>query len=205
MTLTTITATNLPTLGAALGGGFFSGQFQLAGERFALIRAPKALGFHAPVRWGEAGILIPSADSVVDGLANTRALAEAGNELGTWALGLSIAGHEDWYIGSRDETELVYRAFKPTAQDNWCSFRDGDNPSSLPPGYPYTAQHPAQSPLAIFQEGGEEALEATYYHTSTQDGPDGAWIQDFDGGGRDGGRKDGARPAFAVRRIKVTP
>ncbi|WP_437881059.1 DUF1566 domain-containing protein [Pseudomonas sp. LRF_L74] len=203
--ITTIAAAQLPTIGAALGVGFFAGQFQIAGERFALIRAPKAQGFHAPVRWGEAGILIPGADSVVDGLANTRALAEAGSELGTWALSLSIDGYEDWYLGSRDENELIYRAFKPTAQENWCSFRDGDNPSSLPPGYPYTAEHPAQTPLAAFQEGGEEALEATYYHTSTQDGPRYAWIQSFGGGPQTDGHKGSARPAFAVRRIKVTP
>ncbi|MBW5451620.1 hypothetical protein GRF21_10955 [Pseudomonas aeruginosa] len=100
---------------------------------------------------------------------------------------------------------MIYRVCKPTTDENWCSFRDGDNPSSLPPGYPYTAVAPGQSPIAIFQDGGEEALEARSYWTSTQDGPTIAWIQTFDGGGQSTDAKDTARPAFAVRRIKVTP
>ena len=201
-----LTITAIPTvLGTPFGGGFYVGQFQDEGERFALIRAPKALGFHTPTRWGEAGILIPGANSFSNGLANTRAMAEAGCELGAWALSLTIDGHEDWYLGARDENELVYRVCKPTAQENWCSFRDGDNPSSLPPGYPYTEESPAQSPIALFQEGGEEALEGRGYWSSTQDGPYGAWLQTFDDGYQLLGRKDLARPAFAVRRIKVTP
>ncbi|HEP9216693.1 TPA: hypothetical protein VDV30_004212 [Pseudomonas aeruginosa] len=100
---------------------------------------------------------------------------------------------------------MIYRVCKPTTDENWCSFRDGDNPSSLPPGYPYTAVAPGQSPIAIFQDGGEEALEACSYWTSTQDGPYSAWIQNFDVGHQHFGGKDNARPAFAVRRIKVTP
>ncbi|MDN6872914.1 DUF1566 domain-containing protein [Pseudomonas citronellolis] len=201
-----LTITAIPTvLGTPFGGGFYVGQFQDEGERFALIRAPKALGFHAPTRWSEAGILIPGANSFSNGLANTRAMAEAGCELGAWALSLTIDGHEDWYLGARDENELVYRVCKPTAQENWCSFRDGDNPSSLPPGYPYTAESPVQSPIEIFQEGGEEALEARGYWTSTLHGPYNAWVQDFGGGTQDGDHKGHARPAFAVRRIKVTP
>ncbi|HCF7273603.1 TPA: hypothetical protein NIJ86_004152 [Pseudomonas aeruginosa] len=100
---------------------------------------------------------------------------------------------------------MIYRVCKPTTDENWCSFRDGDNPSSLPPGYPYTAVAPGQSPIAIFQDGGEEALEARSYWTSTPHGPDGAWIQGFDDGTQYDVAKGSARPAFAVRRIKVTP
>ena len=201
-----LTSISLPTvLGTPFEGGFYMGQYLINAERYALIRAPKALGFHAPIHWGERGLLIPGADSFVDGLANTLAMAEAGSELAAWALGLSIGGHNDWYLGARDENEVVYRVCKPTAEENWCSFRDGDNPSSLPPGYPYTALAPGQSPIAIFQEDGEEALEARSYWTSTQCGPNYAWFQLFDVGGQDFGGKDHARPAFAVRRIKVTP
>ncbi|MDG9928499.1 MULTISPECIES: DUF1566 domain-containing protein [unclassified Pseudomonas] len=203
--ITTINAAQVPALRSPLGGGFFMGLFGLQGKTFALVRAPKAQGFHAETRWGEAGIVIPGAASCVDGLANTRAMAEAGYALGAWALGLSIDGSEDWYLGARDEIELVYRACKPTAEENWCSFRDGDNPSSLPPGYLYTPSEPAQSPDAAFQEGGEEALEACGYWSSTQGGPFLAWVQAFVGGLQTTCHKGYARPAFAVRRIEVTP
>ncbi|HCL4243145.1 TPA: hypothetical protein N2C49_003051 [Pseudomonas aeruginosa] len=100
---------------------------------------------------------------------------------------------------------MIYRVCKPTTDENWCSFRDGDNPSSLPPGYPYTAVAPVQSPIAIFQDGGEEALEARSYWTSTQYGPNLAWVQNFVDGHQCYDGNAGARPAFAVRRIKVTP
>ncbi|WP_430318175.1 DUF1566 domain-containing protein [Pseudomonas nitroreducens] len=201
-----LTSIALPTvLGTPFEGGFYMGQYLINAERYALIRAPKALGFHDPIQWGERGLLIPGAASFVDGLANTRAMAEAGSELAAWALELSIGGHNDWYLGARDENEVVYRICKPTTDENWCSFRDGDNPSSLPPGYPYTALAPGQSHIAIFQEGGEEALEARGYWTSTQYGPYYAWIQDFVDGGQGYDVKYFARPAFAVRRIKVTP
>lgn len=201
-----LTSIAIPTvLGTPFEGGFYMGQYLINAERYALIRAPKALGFHAPIHWGKRGLLFPGADSFVDGLANTRAMAEAGSELAAWALDLSIGGHNDWYLGARDENEVVYRICKPTTEENWCSFRDGDNPSSLPPGYPYTALAPGQSPIAIFQEGGEEALEGRSYWTSTQYGPNGAWIQFFVDGYQYYDDKDYARPAFAVRRIKVTP
>lgn len=203
---TIIKASDLPsTIGTPFESGFYMGLYQIQGDMQALIRAPKAQGFHAPIRWGEAGILIPGADSFVDGLTNTRAMAEAGSKLAAWALELNIGGHTDWFIGSRDENELVYRACKPTAQENWCSFRDGDNPSSLPPGYPYTANLPAQSPIAMFQDDEDEALEPTSYWCSTQHGPTYAWFQVFGDGVQNSARKGPARPAFAVRRINVTP
>ena len=98
----TINANELPAIGSPLEGGFYMGLFGLQGKTFALIRAQKASGFHAPAPWGKYGTLIQGAGSFADGQANTRAMAEAGFQLAIWALGLSIAGHEDWYLGSRD-------------------------------------------------------------------------------------------------------
>ncbi|MGN7007221.1 DUF1566 domain-containing protein, partial [Neisseria sp. P0008.S004] len=86
------------------------------------------------------------------------AMKDAGNNAAEWALQLNIAGHTDWYLPSRDELELCYRNLKPTDENNWASFRDGDNPSSLPTGYPYTEQSPQQTSATAFQGGGSEAF-----------------------------------------------
>ncbi|MDP2746163.1 DUF1566 domain-containing protein [Pseudomonas sp.] len=203
--MNTIAKNSLPAIGSPLAGGFYMGLYLLDGLLQALIRAPAANGFNAPLPWGARGTKIEGAGSFNDGLANTRAMAEAGCAHANWALGLSIDGHQDWFIPARDEAEIVYRVCKPTAQENWCSFRDGDNPSSVPAGYPYTADTPAQSNIEAFCQGGDEALEDCGYWTSTQDGPNGAWVQHFDDGTQHYGVKGYARPAFAVRRITVTP
>jgi hypothetical protein len=86
-------------------------------------------------------------------------MAEAGSPLAQWARGLDINGNTDWCIPARDVLELGYRHLKPTTYENSCSFRDGDNPSSIPAGYPYTEQLPAQTAAEAFREGGAEAFE----------------------------------------------
>lgn len=196
----------LPTIvGTPFAGGFYAGRFLLDGAEYALIVAPKALGEHQPTPWGEYGQNIKGARSCNDGRANTEAMAAAGSALGQWALTLDIADHKDWYIPSRDELELCYRNLKPTTQENWASFRDGDNPSSVPAGYPYTEETPAQTTAPEFQEGGAEAFQPEWYYASTQYSPDDAWILYFDVGFQHYGHKVLARRAVAVRRYKVTP
>ncbi|MCY1358934.1 hypothetical protein D9M69_454830 [compost metagenome] len=49
----------------------------------------------------------------------------------------------------------------------------------------------------------EQFEDKGWWITSTQVGPDGAWIQYFDDGGQIYAHKDDARPAFAVRRILI--
>ena len=201
-----ITQTALPTIaGTPFAGGFYAGRFQIDGAEYALIVAPKTQGEHQPTTWGEYGHDIEGARSYNDGRANTEAMAAAGSALAQWALQLDIEGHTDWYLPSRDELELCYRNLKPTEDENWCSFRDGDNPSSLQLGYPYTEASPAQVTDPAFQAGGAEAFQAETYWASTQYSPNGAWIQTFVDGDQYHGHKDNTRRAVAVRRFKVTP
>lgn len=201
----TISKNELPALGDALAGGFYAGLIQSGTALYAIIRAPKAEGFHAPIAWGEYGNEIEGADSVSDGLANTQAMATAGCTVAQWALSLNIAGLADWYLPSRDEAEIHYRAFKPTTEENWRYGRHGENSSAVPITQKYSATSPAQTPIEAFQADGPEAFEDRSYWTSTQHGPYDAWIQDFGGGTQYLDDKDDARPAFAVRRITVTP
>lgn len=188
--------------GTILEGGFYAGRIRLADGEYAIIVAPKVEGEHADAAWGKVK-RVEDAMSVFDGLANTKAMAEAGSKLAQWALDLSIGGQTDWYLPSRDELELCYRNLKPTTQENWC-YR-GDNPSSVPPGYAYLPDAPAQSEVAAFRSGGAEAFDDTFYWSSTQSagGSGCAWGQYFGNGGQGGGRKDVRCRARAVRRLKI--
>jgi hypothetical protein len=189
-------------IGQALNGGFFAGLIKSGEQLFALIVAPRAEGEHDDIGWGKRGKNIPGAASFFDGKANTEAMAAAGSKVGKWAVGLTIGSFNDWYLPSRDELELLYRNLKPTPKENYV-WRHGDNPSSVPPGYPYTNTAPAQTPVAAFQEGGAEALIDTLYWSSTQYSPYGAWYQNFVGGGQYGYDKGFQGRARAVRRSLI--
>lgn len=192
-------------IGTSFEGGFYAGRFNCDGAVYALIVSPKAQG-ETSMPWGEYGKDIPGARSCFNGLANTQAMAEAGSDLAKWALDLNISGHTDWYIPSRDELEMLYRAFKPTAEENDCSFRDGDNASSIPAGYPYTAEEPSQTAAAsAFRDGGAEAFADAWYWASTQYSPGSAWNQTFGAGGQNTSHKYGELRARAVRRFVHLP
>lgn len=188
--------------GTPFAGGFYAGQIKVGNDTFALIVAPKAAG-HTRKAWGEYGKAI-EAISYNDGMANTAAMQQAGSALAQWARELNIDGFDDWYIPSRDELELCYRHLKPTTQENYCSWRDGENPSSVPVGYRYTEESPGQTASSAFQEGGEEAFEAGWHWSSTQYSAYGAWVQLFDDGHQDDYHKGHENSARAVRRFKVS-
>ena len=190
-------------IGTPLQGGFYAGLFLFDGAPHALVVAPKALGEIAPAAWLDKYELVPRADSCVDGLANTLAMAEAGSTLAKSALALQIDGFTDWYLPSRDELELLYRHFKPTTQRNWAGFRDGDNPSSLPAGHPYTDEAPVQTSVQAFQAGGAEAFEPQWYWASTQSSRGYAWGQSFDDGYQLDNDKEFEARARAVRRFRA--
>lgn len=200
----TINKSSLPAIGAPLLGGFFAGLFNLGNQLQALIVSPKAQGQFAPAPWGEYGQLI-DATSCFDGHANTHAMAATGNKTAASILSLSIAGEDEglWYIPSRDELEICYRNLKPTTQENYCSFRDGDNASSVPVSYPYTAQSPAQTPAELFQHGASEAFDDAWYWSSTQHSANHAYLQYFSDGFQLSYHKVNDYRVRAVRRLSV--
>ncbi len=195
---------DVPTeAGTPFGGGFYVGRFVVNGDVYASVVAPKETGEKDRAIWLPTYTEIVGADSLFDGFGNTRAMAEAGSEIAKWALGLNINGETDWYLPARDELELLYRHLKPTDDENYV-YRHGENPSSFPPGYPYTIHLPGQTPVELFRNGGAEALEAAWYWSSTQSSAGGAWGQDFDGGSQYGAYKSRTGRARAVRRIKIS-
>lgn len=195
---------DVPTVaGTPFGGGYYAGLITFAGDVYATVVAPKDGGEHGKTIWMPGYTEISGAGSFFDGASNTKAMAEAGSELAKWVLALSISGETDWYLPSRDELELLYRHFKPTDEENYV-YRSGDNPSSLPVGYPYAIHLPGQTPAELFRKGGSEAFEDERYWSSTQCSAYDAWSQYFVDGGQDYAGKDFTVRARAVRRIKIS-
>lgn len=172
----------LPAIGQAYGGGFVTGitRDPATGLRYLNITAGAE---HELVgAWGEYGVKIEGADSLVDGRANTEAMAAAGSELAQKVLALTIGGHSDWAIPARDVQELQYRHFKPTIEENWAGRRDGDNPHSEPVGLLYSEEDPKQTAHEAFQAGGAEAFRDTWYWSSSQRSANDAFDLNFGAG-----------------------
>jgi hypothetical protein len=194
-------------IGSPFEGGFYGGKIISHGgaKIFAVVWAPKALG-EASMIWLPSYKDVPNARSCGHSMDNTRAMAEAGSELAKWALGLDIDGRNDWCIPARDVLELAYRHLKPTTYNTGGYFRDGDNPSSVPAGYPYgMGEPPKQTEVTAFREGGAEAFEEEWYWSSTQYSSTTAWAQDFSDGYQNDLSKLYECRARAVRLIQLNP
>lgn len=196
-----LTEHTIPAVGTAMLGGFFAGLVNINGQTKGIIVAPKATGEYKG-KWAESETRIEGAACPVDGQQNTLDMIAADTKLGKWAQALNIGGFTDWHIPSRDQLEIIYRAFKPTNQENWVY--SGVNISSLPPRNLYTNGSPNQCDLAEFKQGGEQAFDTTWYWTSTQIGAASAWIQGFSYGDQFYDWKGTSTRARAVRTINLS-
>lgn len=192
-------------IGDALGGGYYSGLIRIGDDTHALIVSPREHGEFNSVRLLGDAKPVPGADSFADGLANTRALAEAGSELAAKVLALEINGVGGWAIPARDQLELLYRNHKPTTEENWCSYRDGENPSSVPFGGLYTEDSPAQTGVEAFRDDGSEAFSEAWHWSSTfiPASSGAAFSQDFFSGHQGYDYSFSRYRARAVRTIKL--
>lgn len=190
-----------PAIGTAMLGGFFAGLVNINGQTKGIIVAPKATGEYKG-QWAESDDLIPGAACPVDGQQNTLDMIAAGTDLGKWVQSLDIGGFTDWHIPSRDQLEIIYRAFKPTDYAN--SPYSGVNINSVPPHNLYTADEPKQCQIEAFEDDGDEAFDTTWYWTSTQVGEAYAWIQPFGNGPQHDAWKYSSYRARAVRTINLS-
>ncbi|MDP3137195.1 MAG: DUF1566 domain-containing protein [Burkholderiaceae bacterium] len=195
----------LPLIGTTMGGGFYAGRIHVDGKHYAIIVAPKAEGEHPDTEWIADYKDVPGAKSYNDGLANTAAMATAGSALALWASDLRIDGHDDWYLPSQDELEILYRNLKPTAEENSQWGRSGINSSAIKPTLPYTTEAPTKTQAEVFIAGGDQAFDTTWYWSSTQLAAysGNAWFQHFYDGYQDDGLKSAELRARAVRRLPI--
>jgi hypothetical protein len=189
-------------IGSPFEGGFYGGKIHIGVAIFAIVWAPKAEG-EITGKWLDTYTDVPGATSCFDSMANTKAMAEAGSPIAKQALSATIGGHGDWCVPARDVLEMGYRYLKPTTEENDV-YRYGDNPSSIPAGYPYTETSPAQTAVEVFQKGNAEAFEESWYFSSTQYSELTAWSQDFDYGGQNYDDKVYERRCRFVRLIQLS-
>jgi len=174
-------------IGTSLEGGIFGGIINVNGQHKGVIWSPKHAGqistILLPSRKMAEGDYSPS-----DCAANMRALLASGSPAARQVEAMDINGYKDWVIPSRDVLELGYRHFKPTNRQNYCSWRDGENLNSVPPGWLYTENMPAQTDIEAFRDNGEDAFDEAWYWSSTVL-PSGktAFSQDFGDGYQDYG------------------
>ncbi|MBI3444392.1 MAG: DUF1566 domain-containing protein [Magnetospirillum sp.] len=151
--ITTIT----PAIGTPMEGGFLGARYlDETGALAGLIVSRAEIGDFDPVPWLKNPQDVPGACSLLDGLANTQAMAEAGSEIAQTILDLVIDGVGGWHIPALDQMT----ALRSTAM-------------------PRAGIVPAQSIAEVFQEGSDDAFRRDWYWTSTQDNSGSAWLQSF--------------------------
>lgn len=180
--LTFITAQSFvpDEVGVPFGGGYYAGRIMVDGVEYALVVAPKTQGGNGQRQWSTTNTTTVGADSRNDGWANTQAMIQAGSALhpaAAFCRGLDINGYDDWYLPSKDELELCYRAFKPLDSPT-NDTTSGANPSAIPPTGNYTVRNPPVTNNELFKQLGAEAFGG-YYWSSTQHSSSQAWGQWF--------------------------
>ena len=173
----------LPAIGDPFEGGYYAGLISHTANgvaTHALIVAPAATGYNggSALQWKINQTSSSGTSSEYDGAANTANMANASHPAANYCAGLSIGGYSDWYLPARYELEIAYYNLKPTADSNATAY--GTNPYSVPRrNSNYTAGNPAQTSLAAFQAGGNEAIIATVTWSSTDSGASHAWFLHF--------------------------
>jgi hypothetical protein len=103
-----VTVSN-PTLGAAYGGGFYSGTIDIGGGTcYLLIVAPNATGCTATA-WKTTNTATSGTASCVNGFTNTYpALNNVVHPAGNFTATRTIGGFTDWYLGAVIEMMNLY-------------------------------------------------------------------------------------------------
>ena len=166
----------LPVVGAAWQGGFYYGRIIIGGAHYALVLSPRATGNLVGYAMQEDTVYTFTGNtSTNDGKLiqdNMVAHGIAKFPAQQAVMALTINGCTDWYIPSKDEMEILYRALKPHTTQNVTT--SGANPSAYPaPTSNYLAANPTRTSLVDFRStGGTNYLSQDYYYTATQ-GPSG--------------------------------
>lgn len=100
--------TTTPRIGQPFAGGYFAGRYFQRGEERALILADRIHETGAKL-WDAPGPRhhARGAEDHMDGLANTKALAEAGSTIARKVLESRIGGFSGWHIPARDQLLVI--------------------------------------------------------------------------------------------------
>ena len=159
-----------PPVGTVYKGGVYAGLITIDGIQYRIILSNAVYESSKPMTSAFFGAIAANSTSTNNGYANTVAIKSLGNSTNypaAWyATSISVAGdnfgdpaYTDWYLPSRDEWEICYRAFKPSTQFNTTGDRQaigdglpqGTNAYSIPPRGGYTTTDPPVTTLTAFQ------------------------------------------------------
>jgi hypothetical protein len=198
-------ATTLPAIGSALGGGFFAGQISTAGNGIAdynLVVGPLSSAQNL-LQWKTSNTG-GDPTSVINGPANSAAMNSATYPAAQFCEGLTIGGFSDWYMPAKNELEVCFYNLKPATYNNNTS--SGTNTNAVPSrGSNYTSGVPAQTSAATFQGGGAEAFSEVFYWSSTEANSISPWFQYFTSGFQSSSfrYKNESGTVRAIRRVAV--
>ena len=204
----------IPTrIGQKFEGGYFAGVIRVRDSAYLILAAPKSTEGSIPFKTQISST--SNTQLVNDGWANTNAMNDSAHPAAQYCRSLTVGGHTDLYLPSRDELELCYRVFKPTNRSNTpscagafpgnLSLENGVNPSSIPTGAAYTETNPAQTIVTAFRAGNVEAFAVEWYWTSTEFSAitNVSLIQDFFNGNQTWFNKTDVTRARSVRRVLI--
>jgi hypothetical protein len=164
--------------GAAFEGGYFVDKITVNGERFALIVAPKSEGEKMDLEYKKTKRdIADDTDTEDDGFHNSCLINDVNHPAAQFCRTLRIAGHDDWYLPSRDELMIIWMALGPNRKKTPDAFK-------------------ADAP---------EAFETTWYWSSTEHASYSgfAWFVGFYGGYQFYNLKHYGFGVRAVRRLKL--
>jgi len=194
----------VPTVGSALGGGFFAGQISTAGNGTAdynLVVGPLSTA-QSTLFWKTSRTTTTGITSLIDGPSNSSTMNNASHPAAQFCEGLTIGGFSDWYMPAKNELEVCYYNLKPNTANNNTS--SGANTNAVPSrGSNYTAGSPAQTSAAAFQTGGAQEYSTSMYWCSNEINATFGRTQEFYDGNQDGFYKNYGLRVRAVRRVAV--
>ena len=117
--------TPLPTIGAALGGGFFAGQISTAGNGVAdynLVVGPVASAQNTSKQWKIVLTSTSGTSSVINGPANSAAMNDVTHPAALFCEAVTAGGFTDWYMPAKNELEVCYYNLKPATYSNNTSY-----------------------------------------------------------------------------------
>lgn len=167
-----------PALGAEFGGGFYAGDITIDAVRYALVVAPKSAAEKMEVQYKvKDRTVFDGTTNDNDGFDNSETINDDNHSAAHFCRSLRIAGHDDWYLPSRDELTYIWMNLGPNRAKT----------------------------LEPFKAGSAEAFEDRWYWSSTEhaQGPDYAWIVDFSDGYQGYNCKDYGSGVRAVRRLII--